>query len=96
MFCGLTLASLLGSFASDMATPSEKNFEDYKRAEEKALQIVKEMQGTSAKKTDIELSLLVALFELHKKELAPGHIAKIVQGHLNELVRFYSRGPESN
>lgn len=79
-----------------MATPSEKNFEDYKRAEEKALRIVKEMQGTSAKKTDIELSLLVALFELHKKELAPGHIAKIVQGHLNELVRFYSRGPESN
>ena len=79
-----------------MATPSEKNFEDYKRAEAKGLTIVKDMQATSAKKTDIELALLVALFELHKRELAPAHIAKIVQGHLNELVPFYSRGPESN
>lgn len=79
-----------------MATPSEKNFEDYKRAENKALQIVADMKSASAKKTDIELALLVALFELHKRDLAPAHIAKIVQGHLNELVPFYSRGPESN
>lgn len=90
------LAPLAWLFASPMATPSEKNFEDYKRAETKALQILKEMQATSAKKTDIELALLVALFELHKRELAPAHIAKIVQGHLNELVPFYSRGPEAN
>lgn len=83
-------------FANTMATPSEKNFEDYKRAETKALEILKEMKATSPKKTDIELALLVALFELHKGELVPGHIAKIVQGHLNELVPFYSRGPESN
>lgn len=79
-----------------MATPSEKNFEDYKRAEAKAVQIVAEMKAASAKKTDIELALLVALFELHKRELSPGHIAKIAQGHLNELVPFYSRGPEGN
>ncbi|MBK1879559.1 hypothetical protein [Pelagicoccus mobilis] len=79
-----------------MSTPSEKNFDDYKRAERKAVEIVAEMKSVSAKKTDIELALLVALFELHKRELAPGHIAKIVQGHLNELVPFYSRGPESN
>lgn len=79
-----------------MATPSEKNFEDYKRAEAKALQILAEMKAVAAKKTDIELALLVALFELHKSELAPGQIAKIVQGHLNELIPFYSRGPDSN
>lgn len=79
-----------------MATPSEKNFEDYKRAERKALEIVAEMKSASAKKTDIELALIVALFELHKRELAPAHIAKIIQGHLNELVPFYSRGPEDN
>lgn len=96
MFLLFDLVGVAWLFANDMATPSEKNFEDYKRAEVKALQIVKDMQGTSAKKTDIELALLVALFELHKRDLAPGHIAKIVQGHLNELVPFYSRGPESN
>lgn len=79
-----------------MATPSEKNFDDYKRAERKALEIVAEMKSASVKKTDIELALIVALFELHKRELAPGHIAKIIQGHLNELVPFYSRGPEAN
>lgn len=79
-----------------MATPSEKNFEDYKRAERKALDIVAEMKSASAKKNDIELALIVALFELHKSELAPGHIAKIIQGHLNELVPFYSKGPEAN
>lgn len=79
-----------------MATPSEKNFEDYKRAEQKALELLTEMKGVSAKKNDIELALLVAIFELHKRELAPGNIAKIVQGHLNELVPFYSRGPEGN
>lgn len=79
-----------------MATPSEKNFEDYKRAESKALQILAEMKSVSAKKNDIELALLVAIFELHKQELAPAHIAKIVEGHLNELVPFYSRGTESN
>jgi len=79
-----------------MATPSAKNFEDYKRAERKALEIVAEMKSVSAKKNDIELALIVALFELHKRELAPGHIAKIIQGHLNELVPFYSRGPDAN
>ncbi len=79
-----------------MATPSEKNFEDYKRAETKALELLAEMKSVSAKKTDIELALLVAVFELHKRDLAPAHIAKIVQGHLNELVPFYSRGTEDN
>lgn len=79
-----------------MATPSEQNFQDYKRAEAKALEILAEMKKVSPKKTDIELALLVAVFELHKGELSPPHIAKIIQGHLNELVAFYSKGSESN
>ncbi|MEM9161345.1 MAG: hypothetical protein AAGB46_20045 [Verrucomicrobiota bacterium] len=82
----------MGLLSLDMQSPSEKNFEDYKRAERKALDIVAEMKSASAKKTDIELALLVAVFELHKRELAPSHIGKIVEGHLNELVPFYSRG----
>lgn len=78
------------------SNPSEENFKDYKRAEAKALELLAEMKQTSAKKTDIELSLLVAVFELHKRELAPAHIAKIVQGHLNELVAFYNQSGQSN
>ncbi|MDQ8205383.1 hypothetical protein [Pelagicoccus sp. SDUM812003] len=79
-----------------MSTPQEKNFEDYKRAERKALEILKEMKGVSAKPSDIELALLVAVFELHKGSMDAGHIAKIIEGHLNQLVPFYNRGPDSN
>lgn len=79
-----------------MATPSEKNFQDYKKAEKKAMEVLAEMKAVSPKKNDIELSLLVAIFELHKRELPAANIAKIIQGHLNELVPFYSRGPEGN
>ncbi len=79
-------------FCCDMATPSENNFENYKRAEVKALELMREMKSVSAKKTDIELALLVAIFELHKTELGPAHITKIIHGHLEELNRFYSKG----
>lgn len=70
-------------------TPQEQNFNDYKRAEAKALEIVTTMKATSPKKVDIELALLVALFELHKGETAPGTVGKIVQSHLETLVPFY-------
>lgn len=78
----------------DMAAPSEKNFEDYKKAEAKALVLMREMKSVSPKKADIELALLVAIFELHKSELNPAHITKIIHGHLEELNRFYSGGAE--
>tara|TARA_B110000037_G_C17065644_1_gene483686 strand:+ start:1249 stop:1491 length:243 start_codon:yes stop_codon:yes gene_type:complete len=78
-----------------MATPSEQNFNDYKNAERKALEILAEMRSVSPKKVDIELSLLVAIFELHKGELPPENIAKIVQGHLNTLVPFYNKDKSS-
>ena len=76
-----------------MATPTEQNFQDYKRAEKKALELVAAMKATSPKKTDIELALLVAIFELHKGTLPPETIASIVQGHLKQLLPFYATKP---
>ena len=72
-----------------MSTPQEKNFEDYKQAEQKALEILIEMKSVSPKKVDIELALLTAVFELHKGLLPPATVGNIVQGHLNTLVPYY-------
>ncbi len=76
-----------------MSSPQEKNFEDYKKAEAKALELLAEMKKTSARKVDIELALLVALFELHKGVLPPETVANIVQGHLQTLIPFYGGAP---
>lgn len=73
-----------------MATPSEQNFQDYKQAEKKALEIMAAMKATSPRKVDIELALLVAIFELHKGTAPAETVASIVQGHLKQLVPFYS------
>ncbi len=73
-----------------MATPNEENFNDYKRAERKALELLAEMKATSPKKVDIELALLVAIFELHKSTVPADKIAAIVQGHLKQLVPYYA------
>jgi hypothetical protein len=70
-------------------TPQEQNFEDYKKAEAKALQLLEEMESVSPKKVDIELALLTAIFELHKGKVPATTIARIVQGHLETLVPFY-------
>jgi hypothetical protein len=72
-----------------MATPTEENFQTYKQAEKQALQIVATMKSVAAKKTDIELALLVAIFELHKGSLPPETIGAIVQGHLKQIIPFY-------
>ncbi|HWA09608.1 MAG TPA: hypothetical protein VG838_09180 [Opitutaceae bacterium] len=71
-------------------TATEENFNDYKRAERKALELLDAMKGVSARKTDIELALLVAIFELHKGALPAAQIAAVVQGHLKTLVPFYA------
>jgi response regulator RpfG family c-di-GMP phosphodiesterase len=78
-------------------TPQEQNFADYKNAERKALEIVATMKATSPKKADIEVALLVALFELHKGQTAPGTVGKIIQSHLETIVPFYMNqaGPSS-
>lgn len=73
-----------------MATPTDENFNDYKKAETKALEIMKAMKAVNAKKTDIELALLVAVFELHKGTLPADTVARIVQGHLKTLLPYYS------
>ena len=73
-----------------MPTPTEENFKYYNKAENKALEIVAEMKATTPKKMDIELALLVAIFELHKGELPAEAIAKIVQGHLEQVEPYYA------
>lgn len=78
---------------SVMATPTEQNFQDYKRAERKALEIVAAMKAESAKKVDIELALVVAIFELHKGTLPAETIGAIVQGHLKQLLPHYATKP---
>lgn len=79
-----------------MATPTEENFRDYKKAERKALEIVTEMKTASAKANDIELALLVAIFALHKDALHPEHIGGIIQDHLKQIIPFYlSQQPAS-
>lgn len=76
-----------------MATPTEENFQDYKRAEKKALEILTAMKAVTPKKVDIELALLVAIFELHKGSLPPETVGSIVQGHLKQLLPFYAGKP---
>ena len=73
-----------------MATPTDQNFQDYKKAEKKALEILAAMKAATPKKVDIELALLVALFELHKGSAPAETVAAIVQGHLKQLVPHYA------
>jgi hypothetical protein len=76
-----------------MTTPMEENFKYYKKAENKALEILAEMKATTPKKMDIELALLVALFELHKDDMPAEAIGEIVQGHLEQVVPYYTSQP---
>jgi hypothetical protein len=73
-----------------MATPTEENFRDYKQAEKKALEVLAEMRTVTPKNVDIELALLVAVFELHKGKVPADTVAAIVQGHLKALIAHYA------
>lgn len=73
-----------------MTTPLEANFDDYKKAEAKALEILKEMKQTIARPVDIELALLVAIFELHRGSLPSANIVQVIEGHLDTLRSFYT------
>lgn len=73
-----------------MATPADTNFQDYKRAEKKAIELLAAMKAVSPRKNDIELALLVAIFELHKGAVPPETVAAIIQGHLKTLLPFYA------
>lgn len=74
-----------------MAASTDQNFQDYKRAEAKALEIMRAMKSATPRTVDIELALLVAIFELHKATLPGATIAKIVKGHLDVLENHYAR-----
>ena len=87
-YCKLDAPSDCGALER-MATPNEENFNDYKRAEKKALELLAAMKAATPKKVDIELALLVAIFELHKGSVPADKIAAIVQGHLKQMVPFY-------
>jgi len=77
-----------------MSTSTEQNFLDYKKAEKKALEILAEMKAVNAKKVDIELALIVAVFELHKASLPAQTIGSIIQGHIKQLLPHYApKGP---
>ncbi len=73
-----------------MATPTDENFNDYKRAEQKALELLVAMKAATPKKVDIELALLVAIFELHKGTVGAETIGAIIQGHLKQLLPHYA------
>ena len=79
-----------------MATPTPDNFADYKRAERKALELVAEMRTVTPKKVDIELALVVAVFELHKGTVPPETVANIIQGHLKQIVPYYAAKAQPN
>ena len=72
-----------------MPTPNQENFKYYKKAESKALEILSEMKAATPKKMDIELALIVAIFELHKDEMPAEAISKIVLGHLETVEPYY-------
>ena len=78
-----------------MPTPNQENFKYYKKAESKALEILVEMKKTTPKKMDIELALLVAIFELHKGEMPAEAVSKLVLGHLETVEPYYvSQAPQ--
>ena len=86
-------ASIRSRAQFSMSTPAEQNFIDYKKAERKALEIVSAMKATTPKKTDIELALLVAIFELHKGSIPAETVGAVIQGHLKTLLPFYGVNP---
>lgn len=74
-------------------TPQEQNFQDYKKAETKALELLAEMRPVAPRTVDIELALLVAIFELHRGTTPPATTARIIEGHLKTLVPHYDSPP---
>jgi hypothetical protein len=86
----LTNLPVAGTPCGMSDTVPDQNFLNYKKAEKKALEIVAAMKATGADKVDIELALLVAVFELHKAAVPAATISSIVQGHLKQIVPHYA------
>lgn len=68
---------------------SEEDFKRYKEAEAKALEWLSQMKATNANPVDMELALLVAVYELHKGSLPAGTVTRVIQGHLATLESYY-------
>ena len=82
-----------------MSTSTDPRFEDYKATEKKALELLAAMKAVTPKKADIELALLVAIFELHKGDLPASAVQKIINGHLTPIVAHYAAkapAPDAN
>jgi len=73
-----------------VSTPSDENFKAYKATEKQALEILAQMRGVSPKAGDIELALLVAIFELHKGTKPASAVQKIINDHLRVIVPHYA------
>lgn len=71
-------------------TAPDQNFIHYKQAEKKALELLAAMKSASTNHVDIELALLVAIFELHKATVPAATIASVIQGHIKQLVPHYA------
>lgn len=69
----------------------EEQFQNYKKAERKALEILREMSAATPNAVDIELALLVAVFELHKDSISAETTAGIIQEHLKALLVHYGK-----
>ena len=72
----------------------EAAFKQYKETEKLAFRIVGELQDSGARKEDIEIALVTAIFELHKGTLLPHTVGKIVLGHVENLIPYYPK-PQS-
>ena len=78
---------------------NDPRFQDYKATEKKALELLAAMKAVTPKKADIELALLVAIFELHKGDLPAAAVQKIINGHLTPIVAHYppkAPSPDAN
>lgn len=81
------------------ATPNEEAFEQYKKVEKEALRMASELMEQSAKVVDIEVAMIAAIFLVHRKRspnLPPEQVARIIQGHAEQLIPFFKNDTEKN
>lgn len=76
-----------------MAESARDKFEDYKRVEKRALDILAQLKEVTNNVVDVELALLVAVFELHKSILSSDAIAGVIESHLVTLREHYRTSP---
>ena len=69
---------------------SEENFNQYKKTESLALEIANQLIQQDVKLENVEIALLVAVYDLHQKRgIAVETTRKIILGHLDTITPFY-------